>query len=763
MKKITKKLVSLVMVFTILLSYFTPIITVLAAASTNKLSVTFRNGENEEGKVQYSLNDGATWVDVTNNISNQDISVTGDNLKLRIVPNENKEVDFAGIWLSLDGVNAQNVNELGLDSNEGYNIPSNTSSVSLNDVEFRDIQVNPGQGNNPVQGSNTSSKITLRVSGSELEYNQPWSNDASDFVFGINGSQMRRLAKNEVNYIYENNEIIGLESKDEFDYEYNHEGDEPVTFNIRTQWNDVITSLRINGVSYNTPQTKEDLIDSFEGRGIEFEITNVPYSEEYEIEVEGRKQNENEIILGNFGWTYDPNTNEYSEDDKIPYGTLEFVKAVYNNHTYNTVDSVNAKGGVFEWKDASKTGDPFGEAMFPVGTELTVRLIPDKGYQLTELTLNGFPFTPGDEPGLYTFTIGGGNWHLGANFTEVDNEVDIEANNIRNGNINLSLENDDSFINGTAKLEVKDVENLPQNRKDEFINKAQTDGYEIDSYIDMSLYNTIYKGGKTDANGKIEAWDTKVDNIENDASITLQLNDDMSDKKIVLVHETHEGDTITGYEIIDTYYNEINNTITFRTDSFSDYAIAVRDSVKKDYTVEDSKGNSISFKEETGHTYTLDIIDWLTFNDEILESLGISREEFDEGINQIKNLTKDNGELLGFYQITVTDENDNEVHNGPLQIKIKMTDEMKKYNTFKLMYIDTDNGFTTEESITLTQDGDYLVGELPHLSSYALNGTYLSSNPQTGDNIMFYISMFGLSIIGLVGSGLYTRKRLFNK
>ena len=40
--------------------------------------------------------------------------------------------------------------------------------------------------------------------------------------------------------------------------------------------------------------------------------------------------------------------------------------------------------------------------------------------------------------------------------------------------------------------------------------------------------------------------------------------------------------------------------------------------------------------------------------------------------------------------------------------------------------------------------------------------TNTSSNPQTGDNIMFYISMLGLSIIGLAGAGLYIRKRRFN-
>ena len=132
------------------------------------------------------------------------------------------------------------------------------------------------------------------------------------------------------------------------------------------------------------------------------------------------------------------------------------------------------------------------------------------------------------------------------------------------------------------------------------------------------------------------------------------------------------------------------------------------------------------------------------------------------GTNKL-SITFRNGELLGFYQITVTDENDNEVHNGPLQIKIKMTDEMKKYNTFKLMYIDTDNGFTTEEPITLAQDGDYLVGTLEHLSSYALNGTYVAANPKTGDKIMSYISMLGLSTICLIGVGFYNKKKLINK
>ena len=37
-----------------------------------------------------------------------------------------------------------------------------------------------------------------------------------------------------------------------------------------------------------------------------------------------------------------------------------------------------------------------------------------------------------------------------------------------------------------------------------------------------------------------------------------------------------------------------------------------------------------------------------------------------------------------------------------------------------------------------------------------------TNNPQTGDNIMFYISMLGLSIIALAGAGIYLKKKRFN-
>ena len=439
------------------------------------------------------------------------------------------------------------------------------------DIAFSVVEKSTGGGevNN---GNAVHANVTVNISGEELEYDAPWTNDAADFVFGINGSEMRRLSKEEVNYTTEGDKIVGLATKEALGYEYNYDDSGNVTFNIKTQWDDVITSLTINGNSYNTPQTKDDLINAFDAdfRGIRFDIENVPYAEEYHIVVEGRKQTQEEKIMGNFGWTYDPNSNEYSDDDKIPYGNLEFVDAKYNGVTYNSIEEVNEAGGTFQWDDGVKgTDDPTGEAMFPTGTELTLRLIPDAGYQLTSLDLNGTPFEPGEEVGLYTFTIGGGNWHLGAQFTQVGAEVQASSVNIKSGNIDIN----ENFEYGTAKLEVSDVASMDSSRMEEFENTATDEGYEIENYLDISLYNAVYKGGIKDVNGNYESWDTSVENIENKAAITLELENDMSGKDLAVIHELHNGEEIIGYELINATYNEENNTITFESDSFSHYAI----------------------------------------------------------------------------------------------------------------------------------------------------------------------------------------------
>ena len=119
------------------------------------------------------------------------------------------------------------------------------------------------------------------------------------------------------------------------------------------------------------------------------------------------------------------------------------------------------------------------------------------------------------------------------------------------------------------------------------------------------------------------------------------------------------------------------------------------------------------------------------------------------------------------------------IHEGPFYIKIKMTDEMKKYDIFKIVYIDAEDNFATESPITLTQEGGYLVGTLEHLSTYALVGdnapgendapadsdTSAPTSPQTGDNsnLGLWMILSVLSCCSMIALLVIDKKRKIAK
>ena len=70
-------------------------------------------------------------------------------------------------------------------------------------------------------------------------------------------------------------------------------------------------------------------------------------------------------------------------------------------------------------------------------------------------------------------------------------------------------------------------------------------------------------------------WSNKIDELDNEATISLKLAEGINANDIVIVHNIHDGEE---YEIIkiDSYDPE-TNTITFKTKSFSNYAIATKE------------------------------------------------------------------------------------------------------------------------------------------------------------------------------------------
>ena len=223
---------------------------------------------------------------------------------------------------------------------------------------------------------------------------------------------------------------------------------------------------------------------------------------------------------------------------------------------------------------------------------------------------------------------------------------------------------------------------------------------------------------------------------------------------------TREGFNFVGWYEDETLTTEYNFD-TKVTDHLTLYAKWEANENVANYTVEDENGNSISFQEEEGHEFNLMIVDIMKMTDEELAEFDVTREEYNEVETALKAALVDHGTLLSFYDIVVIDEDDHNKGNGPFTIKIKMTEDMNKYNIFKLLYVDVDEEITIEDSVELTIEDGYLVGVLPHLSNYALMGSTVNSttnNPKTLDNIYAWIITLLISCLGLSAITLSSRK-----
>ncbi len=345
----------------------------------------------------------------------------------------------------------------------------------------------------------------------------------------------------------------------------------------------LMTGLTINGqVINNLPSTKEELQEHYFDHALYIEVDNIDKADEYNIEITGRYPNADEEFMGNFLWDY--NEDGYTgPDDKVLNATMHFVSAEYDGHVYTTPEEIESLGGVFIWRDAERKNhytderEGVGEAQFPVGTKLTVAIIPDAGYQLVSFGINGGEFEPQEEIGTYTFGVQGGPFHLQAEVEQVANVVKSKTNKVTSGSIKLGGEEEAMSI-GTARLDVEDTD-ISEEQISNFEQAAS--GYEISNYLNISLFNTVFKGTET------ESWDTEVKDINHKAKVTLKLDKDVNGDEVVIVHEKHDGT----YEVIPTTYDAANHTITFETDSFSNYAIA-----SKEYSAAEKVAKSLNPK-----------------------------------------------------------------------------------------------------------------------------------------------------------------------
>ena len=182
----------------------------------------------------------------------------------------------------------------------------------------------------------------------------------------------------------------------------------------------------------------------------------------------------------------------------------------------------------------------------------------------------------GKEQSTFEYVMPDTNVHISGIFEKVDDKVNAKSDKVKNGTIELGGKEIDT---GSVVLSVEDI-NLSKEQITNFEKSAN--GYNISSYLDISLSQVIYKGTQEDV------WKNELKELNNPAKITLKLENEIDGNEVVIVHEKHDGT----YEVIPTTYNSETNTITFFTTSFSNYAIA-----SKNATLENNqKDNCINPK-----------------------------------------------------------------------------------------------------------------------------------------------------------------------
>jgi len=286
-----------------------------------------------------------------------------------------------------------------------------------------------------------------------------------------------------------------------------------------------------------------------------------------------------------------------------------------------------------------------------------------------------------------------------------------------------------------------------------------TSGEEYEKIIKILGVNNSETFDLTLYSGSLDKNITKLDNGKFEVKIPISK---AFEGKTLVVYYVDENEKVTEYEVTvkDGY-------AIFTTDHFSIYTLAEKkadDEQEKDnkeeveeekYTIS-ANDFEFTFTKQEGYNFKASVKSIWNLKDEELASFNMTKEEYVKTKNKLTEKLKTHGTILDVIDITIFDEGKDISHSGATMFKIKMTEKMKKYNSFKLIYI-TDE-LKADDIAIAKVEGDYIVGELKHLSSYALVGSVVeetvdsSNNPKTGDNIWIFVGLLGFAVVGIVAT-----------
>lgn len=305
-----------------------------------------------------------------------------------------------------------------------------------------------------------------------------------------------------------------------------------------------IGTVTVNGTPINLPEGTKDRV----------EFALAPASA-YKIEVTKGATVKKRIIV----WESDnANNTSLKENELLKHGSIAIIGIK------------GADGTPVELKDINQSAS-HGYGWIVPGSEITLRVTPEYGYQLDSITINGQSLTPLADTSTYTYTMPDANVHIYGIFTKTEDQTELKTDKVKKALIQLA---ENEITSGNSRLMIKDAV-LTQQQQDAF-EKAAGD-YQIAGYFDIKLAQILYK------NSAANLWVNDIAALKNPAKVSLQLGADLEveGNDLIVIHENSDGT----YEVIPASFDSATKTVMFQTQGFSNYAVAYK---KSETTTEDS-------------------------------------------------------------------------------------------------------------------------------------------------------------------------------
>ncbi len=281
------------------------------------------------------------------------------------------------------------------------------------------------------------------------------------------------------------------------------------------------TKIIVNGSDYSGDIGNEDPATRIEVSG----------ANAYTIDVEARASSQKTIV-----WAYD---DAFGPDAKVENGKVKVVSVNGSN-----LDNENAASG---------------HVIAREGETVVVELIPEYGYQVGGVQLNGgATLTPQEDVSTFEFTMPDTNLHFKGIFEPASDKVTNGAASIVR---NVSIGNGNAIAGNSGNAEVildnanTNVTSLPAGASLAF-------GEERDTSRNMKSVNIATRQIVSKGNGTY--WETPQTDLSE--SVELALTVDTGATGYAVFRE-HNGI----YDEIDSWYDPVTGSLIFASDRFSTY------------------------------------------------------------------------------------------------------------------------------------------------------------------------------------------------